>query len=30
MNLKASDIIDVLEKWAPPGLQEDWDNSDFV
>ncbi len=27
MNLKASDIIDVLEKWAPPGLQEEWDNS---
>ncbi|MFA5768972.1 MAG: Nif3-like dinuclear metal center hexameric protein [Bacteroidales bacterium] len=27
MNLKASDIIEILEQWAPPGLQEDWDNS---
>jgi len=27
MKLKASDIIEVLEQWAPPGLQEDWDNS---
>jgi len=27
MKWKASDIIEVLEQWAPPGLQEDWDNS---
>lgn len=27
MNLKASNIIEVLEQWAPTGLQEEWDNS---
>jgi dinuclear metal center YbgI/SA1388 family protein len=27
MKLKAADIIEVLEKWAPPALQEEWDNS---
>jgi dinuclear metal center YbgI/SA1388 family protein len=27
MKLKASDIIEILEQWAPPGLQEAWDNS---
>ncbi len=27
MKWKAFDIIEVLEQWAPPGLQEEWDNS---
>ena len=30
MKLKAADIIEVLEKWAPPALQEEWDNSGYA
>ena len=27
MKRKAADVIQILEQWAPPGLQESWDNS---